>query len=178
MSRVLAVGLVALVWLAAPAHAQTARPTARQVAGWTAVGTACGVFAGVLAFPGGPPLMVLAMPVGAAKCVSDHAEDDGFGGSFGGTLKDAALGAVLGVGVGYVVASGTIWVLTNTGTEGGDGLGIALVGAAAGAVALTATSAYVAARRVHRHGASDMAPVAFRLPDGTTALGLSVRVGL
>lgn len=122
--------------------------------------------------------MLVAMPAGAAWCVLDHARRAGYGGALGPTMADAALGAALGLAVGYAVGGGTAWLILAAGPDTPDGVGAALIGIAVGGVALTATSAYVAARRVHRHGTPEVAPVALRAPDGTTAPGLALRLRL
>lgn len=177
--RHLPAALLVLLAAASAPRAQTA-PSTAQVVRWTAGGTACGVFGGAFGAFGGPPLMLVAMPTMAALCVLRSAENAGFETGFWPTMGDAALGATAGLGLGYAVGSGTTRLLLATTDGHTDGIGEALVGIAVGAVVLTATSAYVAARRVHRHGAPavDTAPVALRLPDGSTVAGVAFRIAL
>lgn len=170
-----------VVWL--EAGTVPVRPTGRQIARMTTAGTACGLAAGVVtsflgAVPVGVVLTVAAFPAGAAACVLGTARRDGFGGRYTATLTDAALGAALGAAAGYAVGGTIAFVLIETGAGGGDDLGAAIIGGAVGLTVFVATSAYVAARRVHRHGIPTVAPVALQRPDGTTVPGVALSVGL
>ena len=179
-SLLLVVGFVGFSVLSLPASAQTARPTNGQVAWWTTAGVTCGVAAGITGLDVsstqvGQVVWIATVPLAAAACVHAAARLSGYGGPYVRTLGEVGLGAA-GVGLVTAVAGSAVWLLAPEGDRLTSPAGIAVIWTSIAAYALV--PAHVAARRVHRHGAPEVSPVTLRLPDGTTAPGLALRIGL
>lgn len=185
--------VLSLVLFAGVARAQApvmpARPTAGETAALVGVGAACGTAAAALAastvnnwVPSDEAGLVIAsgaLAAGTATCVWGLGRRGGHGGRFTSTLGDAALGvglgAVAGIGIGYVVYHASGGDRSNGNGFFNDATIAAL--AAAGATTLV-TPALVSALRLPRHTPATIAPVVTTAPDGTRAPGVALRVGL
>lgn len=174
--------LLAALLVAGAASAQTAELRPLRHAG---IGAACGVVGGALtvaALDGQSvqtPLATAAFVLGTAGCLWADARRSGHAGRFLPTLGEATLGLGAGVVVGLATGAGTYVLLDGVGANPDDlGAGTLTVLVAFAAPVVAATALLPAYLLPAHARAVEAAPVALRLPDGSAATGLALRVAL